>query len=349
MRALTVIPGRAGSARIDDVAEPDVREGAVLLETLAVGVCGTDLEIVAGAYGWAPQGKARLVLGHEALGRVLEAPPRSGFKAGDLAVGIVRHPDPVPCPNCRVGEWDMCRNGRYTERGIKEIDGFCRERFRAEPAFLVPVPSRLGLHAVLTEPASVLAKAWDHIERIGERATWRPRRCLVTGAGPIGLLAALMGRQRGLEVDVVDRVTSGPKPELVGAIGANYHTGPIAALAKAADVVVECTGVGQLVFDILQHVPPDAITCLTGISSGGRPVQADFSVLNKTMVLENGVLFGSVNANARHYEAAVAALAEADPDWLGRVVSRKVPLEDWEDALKRRPDDVKPVIQLREV
>jgi hypothetical protein len=50
--------------------------------------------------------------------------PAGGLNKGDLVVGIVRRPDPVPCPNCAVGEWDMCRNGQYTERGIKQIDGY---------------------------------------------------------------------------------------------------------------------------------------------------------------------------------------------------------------------------------
>ena len=240
----------------------------------------------------------------------------------------------------------MCRNGKYTERGIKEIDGFCRERFRSEPGFLVKVAPHLGMLGVLMEPSSVLAKAWEHIERIGERALWRPRRCLVTGAGPIGLLAALMGRQRGLEVDVVDRLTEGPKPQLVKDLGAGYHVGSVKELSAEADVIIECTGVGQLLFDILQTTPPGAITCLTGISSGGRLIPTDLGALNKTMVLENDVVFGSVNANRRHYEKGAEALAKADPAWLSRVVNRKVPLDDWQDALKRRDEDVKPVIQI---
>lgn len=346
MLALTVAPGMAGSARVEELPEPDSSEGPVLVETLAVGVCGTDLEITSGRYGWTPPGRERLVLGHESLGRVLEAPAGSGLRPGELVVGIVRHPDPVPCPNCGAGEWDMCRNGRYTERGIKEVDGFCRERFRADPAFLVKVASHLGLLGVLLEPASVLAKAWEHIERIGERAVWRPKICLVTGAGPVGLLAALMGRQRGLEVHILDRVTTGPKPALVRDLGATYHTGSVKELAAGADVIVECTGVGQLLFDILQTTPPGAITCLTGISSGGRPIPIDLGDLNKTMVLENDVVFGSVNANRRHYEKAAAALAAADPAWLGRIINRTIPLDHWQDALTRRPDDVKPVIRL---
>src|SRR4051794_11601933 len=120
MRALTVAPRQPGSARVEEIAEPEAGDGPVLIETVAIGVCGTDLEITSGRYGWAPPGRHRLVLGHESLGRVLEAPAGLGFGRGDLVVGIVRHPDPVPCANCAVGEWDMCRNGRYTERGIKE-------------------------------------------------------------------------------------------------------------------------------------------------------------------------------------------------------------------------------------
>lgn len=349
MRALTVKPGGANSARVEEVPEPPADRAPVLVQALAVGVCGTDLEIVSGKYGWPPPGRERLVLGHESLGRVLEAPAGSGFAPGDLVAGIVRLPDPVPCPNCAAGEWDMCRNGKYTEHGIKAVDGFCSERWRVPPSHAVKVAPHLGLLGVLMEPASVLAKAWEHVERIGRRAVWQPRTVLVTGAGPIGLLAALMSRQRGLEVHVLDRHETGPKPQLVRDLGAHYHTGGVQALAAEADVVVECTGVGELVFDIVQHTPPGAITCLTGISSGGRTISADFGTLNKAMVLENGVVFGSVNANRRHYELAADALARADPKWLERVVNRRVPLSDWKDALARRTDDVKPVVQLADL
>jgi glucose 1-dehydrogenase len=317
-----------------------------LVETLAVGICSTDLEIVAGAYGEAPPGKERLILGHESLGRVREAPAGSGLKPGDLVVGIVRRPDPVPCPNCAAGEWDMCRNGRYTERGIKGLDGYCSERYRIRPEFAVPVAPHLGRVGVLLEPASVLAKAWEHVERIGKRAVWEPRRVLVTGAGPIGLLAALIGVQRGLHVDVLDRLTTGPKPGLVRDLGADYHTDSVEELARGADVVIECTGVGQLVFDAMQNTAPDSIVCLTGISSGGRPLSVDMAALNKGMVLENDVVFGSVNANRRHYEKAADALAKADAGWLERLITRRVPLDHWSEALKRRPDDVKTVIEL---
>ncbi len=243
MRALSVLPGEKDSDRLDEIDEPDRAEGSVLVATVAVGVCGTDHEILSGAYGQAPAGEERLVLGHESVGRVLEAPVDSELSEGDLVVGIVRRPDPVPCANCAVGEWDMCRNGRYTERGIKQRHGYASERYRIDPRFAVPVDPALGHLGVLAEPASVVAKAWDHIERIGARSSaWTPRSVLVTGAGPIGLLAALLGTQKGYDVHVADRVTDGPKPGLVTGLGARYHTDPVASLAASADIVIECTG-----------------------------------------------------------------------------------------------------------
>jgi len=346
MFALTVQPGIANSARLQEVAEPSPENSTLLVQTLAIGICGTDREIIRGCYGSPPPGQDTLILGHESLGRVLDAPAGSGFTAGDLVVGIVRHPDPVPCPSCAVGEWDMCRNGLYTEHGIKQVHGFAAERCRMAPHYAVKLDPSLQRVGVLLEPASVVAKAWDHIEKIGQRAAWHPRRVLVTGAGPIGLLAAMMGVQRGLEVHVLDRVTEGPKPALIRDLGATYHHGSVQEAGARADIVLECTGVGQLVFDILQDMAPDGIVCLTGISSGGRLLEVDPTALNRRMVLENAVVFGTVNANRRHYEAAAVALARADRMWLERLITRRVPLQRWHEALARQPHDVKTVMDL---
>ena len=341
-----MVPGEAGSARLDDVADPAPRPDALLVEGVAVGVCGTDREIVAGAYGWAPPGRDRLVLGHESLGRVLEAPASSGFFPGDAVVGMVRRPDPVPCEACAVGQWDMCRNGRYTEHGIKELDGFAAERYVLPLEAAVAVPHALGELGVLVEPASVVAKAWDHIDRIGARAAWFPRRVLVTGAGPIGLLAALLAAQRGYDVHVLDLVTEGPKPALVRDLGGTYHSGSVVEACAGADVVLECTGVGELVLEVLTCTAPAGIVCLTGVSTGGRLLKVDAGLVNRELVVKNDVVFGSVNANAGHYRSAVRALADADAHWLSRLVTRRVPLGRWGSALEHRPDDVKVVVEI---
>ena len=215
MKAVTVQPGVTGSVRFEEVPEPDENTGSILVEAVAVGVCGTDVEIASGAYGWSPPGRDRLILGHESLGRVIDPGPGSGLQAGDLIVGIVRRPDPVPCPNCAVGEWDMCRNGQYTERGIKQIDGFMSERWRIEPGYFTKLDPSLGILGVLLEPTTVVAKAWELVAAMRARAFWEPRQVLVTGAGPIGILAALGGVQHGLDVHVLDQVTEGAKPQLV--------------------------------------------------------------------------------------------------------------------------------------
>src|SRR6186713_2590196 len=290
MKAITVEPRKPETARLEDIAEPDARGGSVLVEAIAVGVCGTDVEIVEGKYGWAPRGKTRLVLGHESLGRVIDPGPNSAVKEGDLVAGIVRRPDPVPCPNCAVGEWDMCRNGQYTERGIKEIDGFMSERWRVEPEYAMKVDPSLGLLGVLLEPTTVVTKAWEQVTAVGQRAFWEPRTVLVTGAGPIGLLAALVGKQHGLEVHVLDRAESGAKPDLVRALGATYHTGRAPDVGFQPDVVIECTGVGQLIVDSIHNVAPGGVVCLTGVGSGGRTVGLPTADTASNVVLRNNVV-----------------------------------------------------------
>jgi threonine dehydrogenase-like Zn-dependent dehydrogenase len=348
MRALTVIPLQAGSAAVTDMPDPEPAAGDLLVDGIALGVCGTDREIIGGEYGWAPEGSERLILGHESLGRVRQAPDGSGFAAGDLVVGVVRRPDPEPCPACAHGEFDFCRNGRYTERGIKERHGYGSEQWTVEAEYAVKLDPALESVGMLMEPTTIVAKAWDQIERIGRRAYFAPERALVTGAGPIGLLAALLGVQRGLEVHVLDRSRGGPKPALVRSLGAHYHYSDVARVAKDAppDVIVEATGAPEVIFDAMEHNAAFGIVCLTGVSPRGRNLTVDAGGLNRDLVLENDVVFGSVNANLDHYALAAEALAKADRGWLERMISRRVPLEDFEQALEKRPDDVKVVLDL---
>ena len=350
MRALTTVPLQADSLAVVDVPDPEPHDGQLLVDGIAVGVCGTDREIAGGEYGWAPPGHDRLVLGHESLGRVREAPDGSGFSSGDLVVGVVRRPDPEPCGACAHGEFDMCRNGRYTERGIKQIDGYASELWSVEADYAVRLDERLADVGVLMEPTTVVAKAWEQVERVGERAWFEPRKVLVTGAGPIGLLAALLGTQRGLDVHVLDRATKGPKPRLVHGIDATYHHSAMDdVMARVRpDVVIEATGAPALVFGALRGTAPYGITVLTGVSSRGRTIRVDAGELNRDIVLENDAVVGSVNANLRHYAQAADALARADVDWLGSVISRRVPLADFADAFAAHPDDIKVVLDLQD-
>lgn len=348
MRALTVRPGAEGSVEVRDVPEAVPAAGELLVQGLAVGVCGTDREIARGEYGWAPPGREWLVLGHESLGRVRQAPLGSGFSSGDLVAGVVRRPDPEPCGACARGEFDMCRNGRYTERGIKEIDGYGAQVWCVEADYAVKLEPHLEHVGVLMEPTTVVAKAWEQVERVGARSWFEPRRVLVTGAGPIGLLAALLGTQRGLDVHVLDRVTEGLKPALVRDLGAAYHAEDIERVISAVcpDVVVEATGASELVFASLTGTAPYGVVCLTGVSPAGRRVSVDAGAINREIVLQNDAVVGSVNANLRHYQQAAEALAQADLSWLERLITRRVPLERAMEAFTPQSDDVKVLIEL---
>lgn len=344
MKAITVEPGKIGSVRFEDIPEPDLRDGSMLVEAVASAVCGTDVEIAEGKYGWAPPGRTRLVLGHESLGRVIDPGPNGAFKKGDLIAGLVRRPDPVPCPSCAVGESDMCRNGRYTERGIKEIDGYMSERWRIEPEYAIKVDPSLGILGVLVEPTTVIIKALEQVLAVGQRSFWEPKTLLVTGAGPIGLLAAAVARLGGLDVHVLDRVETGPKPQLVRDLGATYHTGKISDLNFEPDVIVECTGVGALISGAIQKVGASGVVCLTGVGAGGVTTQAVGDIA-ASAVLKNVTIVGSVNANKRHWFKANDRLGRLDRAWLRRLITRFEKPENCLQALDRRADDIKVVIQ----
>jgi threonine dehydrogenase-like Zn-dependent dehydrogenase len=242
----------------------------------------------------------------------------------------------------------MCRNGQYTERGIKEIDGFMSERWRIEPEYAMKVDPTLGLNGVLLEPTTVVVKAWEQVLAVGRRAFWDPRTVLVTGAGPIGLLAALVGKQYGLEVHVFDRVASGLKPDLVRALGAIYHSGSIEDIGFTPDIIIECTGVGSVISDAGRAISAGGVVCLTGVGTGGRTGAAATADIASNMVLRNLVIVGSVNANKRHWYKAGEALARADHGWLARLVTRCERPEDYARALERAADDVKVIIQFAE-
>ena len=144
---------------------------------------------------------------------------------------------------------------------------------------------------------------------------------------------------------VYDHNTTGPKPELVRALGATYHAGDFGALAALApDIVMECTGVPDIITALLSHVATDSVICLTGVGAQARR-EFDIGEFNRTMVLNNGTVFGTVNANRQHYAAAADALARADRGWLARLITRRVPLADFAEALRKQKGDIKVVIE----
>lgn len=350
MRALTITPGTADSLAVTDMPTPEPAADELLVTGLAIGVCGTDRELNGGQYGWAPPGEELLIIGHESLGRVEAAPEGSAFAPGDLIAGVVRRPDPVPCPACAHGEFDMCRNGEYTERGIKELPGFGSEQWVVKQDFSVKLDPSLGRTGVLMEPTSVVAKAWDQVFRVGERAFFDPASVVIVGGGTIGLLAALLGRQRGLDVHLYNATQRDNKEELVDRLGGQFHSGDLpGVLAEVKpDIVLDTTGDSATLADILEAVTPYQVVCLLSMHDPQEPTGLDLASIGKTIVLDNVAIVGSVNANVDHWKQAAAALAAADEEWLTSLLSRTVPLSQALEAFEHHPGDIKVVIDLQE-
>lgn len=339
MQALVVRPGEAHSARIAEVATPSVREDEVAVRTLEVGVCGTDREISEGLFGVAPEGDDMLVLGHEFLG-VVERDGH-GFARGDLVTAIVRR-SCTHCLACNEGAPDSCLTGDYSERGITRLHGFARELVAEDPAQLIRVPRSLGRLGVLVEPASICARAIRHSQSIGGRQPWELRRALVIGAGAIGMLSTYLLRLAGLDVWTAALGPAGdPRSELVAASGARYFSSAAAPLASLReevggfDLVVEATGDAQVMADSIGMLRRSGVACLLGLDPRRRTVELDGRVIGVDTILENRVVFGSVNANRIDWLAAVEALDRAHerwPDVLPELVGLRVPLDRFAEA-----------------
>jgi glucose 1-dehydrogenase len=343
MQALLTTPRRPGSTRTGDVAEPERRPAGVLIRTLEVGVCGTDREIAAGEFGTAPAGQTDLILGHELLGVVAEG--GEGFAEGDLVTATVRR-SCRRCAACAEGSPDACDTGEYKERGITALPGFASELVVEDAEHLVAVPSALGRLGVLAEPASICARGIRHATAIGTRQPWRPARALVIGAGAIGMLATYMLRLAGHEVWTAARSeAASEKGRLVAASGARYASTaqtPLSELRDEAggfDIVIEAAGSAEIMVEAMSVLRRNGVACLLGLDAHAHRVTLEGTVLGRDFVIENRVLFGSVNAHRIDWAAAVGALEAMQgrwPDAMEQMVGLRVDPDRFADAFGYR-------------
>lgn len=360
MKAVAVTPGKKHSARVIDVPAPRPGPHEVLVRVQRIGIDSTDVEIDRAEYGEAPAGSDFLVIGHECVGVV----ERVGEAVDELAVGdhvvpMVRRPD--DCKACTAGEPDMCLRGDYTERGIKGAHGFLTERFVEQPRYLVRVPAELAELGVLLEPLSISEKGLRHAWAIQRRMRyWEPRRALVLGAGPIGVLAAMLLRLRALETYVFARTPSAETTAVLGQIGATYvakhdeqgravrHLGELPDELGPFDVVIEATGSAQVAMGAMRILGVNGVLILTSVTGGETSLELCASCVNLDLVLGNRAVFGTVNAAREDFEHGVHDLVAAEerwPGWLHGLTTRAVPLAQFRDAFERRPDDLKVVIE----
>jgi threonine dehydrogenase-like Zn-dependent dehydrogenase len=359
MKAVAVFPKSREVRVIHDAPEPRLSSPTqVRVRTLEVGVCGTDKEIVDFKHGAPPEKDDFLILGHEALGEVVEVGERvPGLKPGDLVVPRVRRPCPHErCAACRHGYPDFCITGDYTERGIQKAHGFCAEYFVEDSAYLHRVPAALRQVAVLTEPLTVAEKALRELEHMKERLPWQTGRgrAVVLGAGPVGLLGAMALLRAGYTTTVYSR---SPKPnakaEASEALGAPYLSSkevPVEELEKRAgpvDVVYEAAGASKAAFEVLRVLGPNGVFIFTGVPGRKEPLQLEGAGLLKQLVLNNQVVLGTVNASDADFEAALEDLGRFRQRWPGqveRLITQRHPPEEFQQVVSGKSGGIKHVI-----
>jgi threonine dehydrogenase-like Zn-dependent dehydrogenase len=334
MKALAVSQQQR-SARVIDVPSPQLASPSMVrVRMLEVGVCGTDAELCAFEYGDPPAGADYLIAGHEALGIVEESGSDvEHLRAGDLVVPSVRRPCPhEECAPCASGHQDFCVTGDYTERGIKGAHGYLAEQVVEEERYLHIVPAELRDVGVLTEPLTIAEKGLRQYAAIQRRLPWmanaddeafmQGHRAVVLGAGPVGLLGAMLFVERGFETWVFSRGdASTPNAKLATAFGATYVSSEdedfrqLASEIGRVDLVYEATGAPGLAFDVMRHLDANAVCVLTGVPGEADAIRVEGDEIMKRLVLRNQVVVGTVNANRRDFGQAIRDLGRFDSAW----------------------------------
>jgi glucose 1-dehydrogenase len=357
MKAIVVHPGEKNSVHMRDMPDPKMKPDQVAVKMLRVGLCGTDAEINQGLYGKPPDGEEFLILGHENLGLVEEVGKKvKGFKPGDLVVSTVRRPCGI-CPQCKAGQNDMCSSGKYTERGIMRRHGFMAEYYVESPQFLNKMPKAVQDFAVLLEPMSVVEKGIDHAFLLQRRLVWTPKLGMVLGAGPVGLLGAAVLRARGLRTVVVGREPETDlRAQIAKQLGAEYVSVANKTLQDVPketglpDLVLEATGSARVVFDAMEILAANGVLCLLSVTGGQTENQEPIDLINQRLVLGNQVVFGSVNANPRHFEMGVKDFVTIQKKWPGalkRLLTNPIPWENHKTWFTERGSGIKATLEIR--
>ena len=322
MKAIAVTPGKPNTVHLRDVPKPTLEQvpngRGVLVKVIRVGVDGTDKEINAAEYGAAPPGDDYLILGHESFGRVEAVGPNvTELQPGDYVAATVRRPGSSIYD--KIGTYDMTTDDTYYERGINLRHGYLAEYYVDEPEYIIRVPEKLKVPGVLMEPTSVVEKAVAQAYEIQRRLrVWHPRKAAILGSGPLGLIASLLLKLRGLEVTSFGRT---PRPyknaDLLDEIGVRYVNTAEMSLTEASklygpfDFIAEGTGYSPLVFEAMGVLAKNGVLMLVSVTGGHRKAEVSADEINLSFVLGNKVVAGSVNANREHFEMGAKDLSEA--------------------------------------
>jgi len=365
MKAVAVFP-KSKEVKLIEQEEAQISQPQqIKLRMLDIGVCGTDKEICLHGFGRPPKGSDYLVLGHESLGQIIEVGPGvKGFNVGDFVVPIVRHPcTHIDCHACRAGRQDFCQTDAYSERGIKEEHGYMTEYVVEDEQYLYLVPPELRSVGVLVEPLTIAEKALTQNLVIQQRLPWfRPDttetpgeglKALVLGAGPIGILGAMLLKTVGYDTYVYSRAkVPNPKSDIVEAIGAKYfstETTSVEELGKQIgkfDLIYEGLGGAPIVFEAMQLIGPTGIFIFTSVPDPHGLESVNSGMMIYRLVMHNQFIGGTVNAAPASFASAIHHLEVFNkrwPDALQRLIQR-YPIEDYKKVLLGKPGGIKNVI-----
>ena len=332
MRAIAMFPTEKKIRLVDRPAPRLEGDDQARVRMLEVGVCGTDHEIARFEYGMPPTGEPYLVMGHESLGEIVEVGSAvTNLKPGDLVVTTVRRPCGKPeCRPCQHNRPDFCRTGAYTERGIMRRHGFMTDEVVDLAENMHIVPREIADIAVLTEPLTIAEKALIELDSVVGRMPWvNPAKeakmglnAVVLGAGPVGLLGALALLVRGFDTWIYSRESaSSPRAAWVESIGGRYiESGklPVGDLGKQVgnvDLIYEATGSAALAFAALPAIGKNGIFIFTGVPGHKAPITLDAEPIMRALVLENQLLYGTVNAGPPAFEASIRDLGKFNARW----------------------------------
>jgi threonine dehydrogenase-like Zn-dependent dehydrogenase len=348
MRAIALERG-ANSPRLREWAEPTVAETESLLQTVEVGLCGTDTLLLEGIEGAPPPGEESLILGHEGLARVLEPAVGSTLRPGDLVVPAVRWPDPKPCEACATGRPDLCLNEGWTEHGIRGRHGFMVDQWAVDATRLVVVPPALKSTAVLLEPLSVVVNLLGKLRLAEQARLGRGQVAVVIGAGPVGILTACMLALEGRNVSLADRLgPSGRRGKTVAGLGLDYlhvtdaySDTSLRSRLREADVVVEAAGATASILGSLVLCRANGTVAVLGTGQASHNMTVDTNEVAMELVQHNKAIIGSVNASFEHLRLAVQALEQLTARWPGvldAMIDRYAP-SDLDRALRTSADE----------
>nr|WP_320143688.1 alcohol dehydrogenase catalytic domain-containing protein [uncultured Cohaesibacter sp.] len=309
----------AGPNKVEvrDVPEPQARDGAVKVKMLYCGLCGSDIGIYSGKH---PRAKAPLILGHEFVGIVETAPKDSKLAVGD-------HVTAYPLISC--GECYPCKNGTphvcqtLHLLGI-DCDGAMADYCWVDEEVLVKVPDGISDKlAALAEPLAVVVRALH-------QAKFKTLdRCVVMGAGPIGILTAILLKHSGAAQIIISDIDEGRLAlcKEFGFDAVNVRDTNLIDHANKAtdnvgvDIVFECSGVESAALDVTKLTRVGGTICMTGVHKAPHAVDLmDLNFKEQTMV-------GSRVYTMREFADSVPLLANMAED-LEKVISQVIPLSE---------------------